>query len=151
MFVFTFYVSYEFVMKKVLEVLEFMSDATTVPILLDADTGYGNFNNARILVRKLEQRGVAGACIEDKLFPKTNSLLGNSEAKPLASIEEFTAKIKAMKDAQRDPDFVVVARSSFTKQYYIFDSFYYFAFFKEASLIRSSFYLHDFCYMIAMI
>jgi phosphoenolpyruvate phosphomutase len=69
-----------------------------------------NFNNARILVRKLEQRGIAGACIEDKLFPKTNSLLGNSEGKPLASIEEFAAKIRAMKDTQRDPDFVVVAR-----------------------------------------
>jgi phosphoenolpyruvate phosphomutase len=87
-----------------------MSDNTTIPILLDADTGYGNFNNARILVRKLEQRGIAGACIEDKLFPKTNSLLGTSEGKPLASIEEFSAKIRAMKDTQRDPDFVVVAR-----------------------------------------
>jgi phosphoenolpyruvate phosphomutase len=69
-----------------------------------------NFNNARILVRKLEQRGIAGACIEDKLFPKTNSLLGTSEGKPLASIEEFSSKIRAMKDTQRDPDFVVVAR-----------------------------------------
>jgi hypothetical protein len=69
-----------------------------------------NFNNARILVKKLEQRGVAGACIEDKLFPKTNSLLGTSEGKPLASIEEFSSKIRAMKDTQRDPDFVVVAR-----------------------------------------
>ena len=95
---------------QVLEVLEFMSDVTSIPILLDADTGYGNFNNARILVRKLEQRGVAGACIEDKLFPKSNSLLGNTESKPLASIDEFSMKIKAMKDAQRDPDFVVVAR-----------------------------------------
>ncbi len=95
---------------QVLEVLEFMADNTNIPILLDADTGYGNFNNARILVRKLEARGVAGACIEDKLFPKTNSLLGTSEGKPLASIEEFSAKIRAMKDTQRDPDFVVVAR-----------------------------------------
>lgn len=95
---------------QVLEVCEFMSDNTTIPILLDADTGYGNFNNARILVRKLEQRGIAGACIEDKLFPKTNSLLGTSEGKPLASIEEFSAKIRAMKDTQKDPDFVVVAR-----------------------------------------
>ena len=95
---------------QVLEVLEFMTDAADIPILLDADTGYGNFNNARILVRKLEQRGVAGACIEDKLFPKSNSLLGNTESKPLASIEEFTAKLRAMKDTQRDPDFVVVAR-----------------------------------------
>ena len=95
---------------QVLEVLEFMSDVTTIPILLDADTGYGNFNNARILTRKLEQRGIAGACIEDKLFPKSNSLLGNTESKPLASIEEFSMKIRAMKDAQKDPDFVVVAR-----------------------------------------
>ena len=95
---------------QVLETLEFMSDATTVPILLDADTGYGNFNNARILVRKLEARGIAGACIEDKLFPKSNSLLGNTESKPLASMEEFSLKIRAMKDHQRDPDFQVVAR-----------------------------------------
>jgi len=45
---------------QVTDVLEFMSDATTVPILLDADTGYGNFNNARRLVHKLEKIGVAG-------------------------------------------------------------------------------------------
>ena len=45
---------------QVVEVLEFMSDATDIPILLDADTGYGNFNNARRLVRKLEDRGIAG-------------------------------------------------------------------------------------------
>lgn len=45
---------------QVLEVLEFMSDASDIPILLDADTGYGNFNNARRLVRKLEDRGIAG-------------------------------------------------------------------------------------------
>lgn len=45
---------------QVVDVMEFMSDATSVPILLDADTGYGNFNNARRLVRKLEDRGVAG-------------------------------------------------------------------------------------------
>jgi hypothetical protein len=45
---------------QVLEVVEFMADATDIPILLDADTGYGNFNNARRLVRKLEDRGIAG-------------------------------------------------------------------------------------------
>ncbi|MBN1453554.1 MAG: isocitrate lyase/phosphoenolpyruvate mutase family protein, partial [Anaerolineales bacterium] len=61
---------------QVLEILELMSDATTIPILLDADTGYGNFNNVRRLVRKLEQRNVAAMCIEDKLFPKTNSFIG---------------------------------------------------------------------------
>src|SRR6476619_536901 len=68
---------------QILEVLEFMSDATSIPILLDGDTGYGNFNNARRLVKKLETRGIAGVCIEDKLFPKTNSFI-SGEAQPLA-------------------------------------------------------------------
>jgi len=58
---------------------------------------------------KLEQRGVAGVCMEDKLFPKTNSFL-RSTAQPLADIEEFAGKIRAAKEAQRDDDFVVVAR-----------------------------------------
>ncbi|HJO68828.1 MAG TPA: isocitrate lyase/phosphoenolpyruvate mutase family protein, partial [Rhodospirillales bacterium] len=60
---------------QVLEVLEFMADATTLPILVDGDTGWGNFNNMRRAVRKLCQRGIAGICIEDKLFPKTNSFI----------------------------------------------------------------------------
>ncbi|WAR01979.1 PEPM-like protein [Mya arenaria] len=94
---------------QVVDMLEFMSDATSIPILLDADTGYGNFNNARRLVRKLEDRGIAGACMEDKLFPKTNSL-HEGRAQPLADMEEFALKIKACKDAQRDPDFCIVAR-----------------------------------------
>src|SRR5437588_7565568 len=94
---------------QVLEVAEFMSDAARIPILLDGDTGYGNFNSMRRLVRKLEQRGVAGVCIEDKLFPKTNSFI-TSERQSLATIDEFTGKIKAVKDGQRNPDFCLVAR-----------------------------------------
>jgi phosphoenolpyruvate phosphomutase len=94
---------------QVLDVLEFMSDATSIPILLDGDTGYGNFNNARRLVKKLEQRNIAGVCIEDKLFPKTNSFI-NGESQPLADVEEFCGKIKAMKDTQQDDDFIVVTR-----------------------------------------
>jgi len=93
---------------QVLEVLEFMADATGIPILMDGDTGYGNFNNVRRLVAKLCQRGIAGACIEDKLFPKTNSFIGDGQ--PLADMEEFCGKIKAGKDSQTDPDFVLVAR-----------------------------------------
>jgi phosphoenolpyruvate phosphomutase len=95
---------------QVLEVLEFMSDATSIPILLDADTGYGNFNNVRRLVRKLEQRHVAAMCIEDKLFPKTNSFI-KGEQQPLARVDEFSGKIKAAKDTQQDQDFCVVART----------------------------------------
>jgi phosphoenolpyruvate phosphomutase len=63
----------------------------------------------RRLVKKLEQRNIAAMCIEDKLFPKTNSFI-NSEAQPLADMEEFCGKIKAAKDTQEDDDFCVVAR-----------------------------------------
>ena len=93
---------------QILEVLEFMADATSIPILMDGDTGFGNFNNVRRLVAKLCQRGIAGVCIEDKLFPKTNSFIGHGQ--PLANMEEFCGKIKAGKDSQTDPDFVLVAR-----------------------------------------
>jgi phosphoenolpyruvate phosphomutase len=94
---------------QVVDMLEFMADASDLPILLDGDTGYGNFNNMRRLVRKLEQRGIAGVCIEDKQFPKTNSFL-NSERQPLADIAEFAGKIAAGKDTQNDPNFSIVAR-----------------------------------------
>jgi phosphoenolpyruvate phosphomutase len=93
---------------QVLEILEFMSDATSIPILVDGDTGYGNFNNLRRAVHKLCQRNIGGICIEDKLFPKTNSFIG--EGQPLADIEEFCGKIKAGKDSQTDDDFCIVAR-----------------------------------------
>jgi phosphoenolpyruvate phosphomutase len=94
---------------QVVDMLEFMSDATTIPILLDGDTGYGNFNNMRRLVRKLQQREVAGVCIEDKVFPKTNSFIDGAR-QPLCDIDEFCGKIKAGKDSQLDPDFCIVAR-----------------------------------------
>src|SRR5580692_3956184 len=94
---------------QVVDMLEFMADASDLPILLDGDTGYGNFNNLRRLVRKLEQRGIGGVCIEDKIFPKTNSFL-NGERQPLADVEEFAGKIAAGKDTQSDPDFCIVAR-----------------------------------------
>ena len=94
---------------QVLEVVEFMSDATSIPLMLDADTGFGNFNNVRRLVQKLEQRGVPAMCIEDKIFPKTNSFI-RSEGQPLAEIDEFAGKIRAAKESQPDPDFSVVAR-----------------------------------------
>jgi phosphoenolpyruvate phosphomutase len=94
---------------QVVDMLEFMADASDLPILLDGDTGYGNFNNVRRLVRKLEQRGIAGVCIEDKQFPKTNSFIGG-ERQPLADIDEFCGKIKAGKDSQTEADFSIVAR-----------------------------------------
>lgn len=95
---------------QVLEQLEYMHDATTVPILLDGDTGHGDFNTVRRFTTKCAQRGVAGLCLEDKLFPKTNSFL-RSEEQPLADLDEFCGKLKAALDARRDDDFVLVART----------------------------------------
>jgi len=94
---------------QVLDVMDFMTECTDIPILLDGDTGYGNFNNARRLIGKLERVDVAGVCLEDKLFPKTNSFI-DGELQPLADIAEFCGKIMACKDTQKDPDFMVVAR-----------------------------------------
>ena len=93
---------------QVVEVLEFMSDAVSIPIFVDGDTGYGDFNNFRRLTGKLCQRGIAAVCIEDKVFPKTNSFLDGDQT--LAGIDEFCGKIKAGKDAQTDDDFSIVAR-----------------------------------------
>ncbi len=93
---------------QVLDVLEFMADATSIPILVDGDTGYGDFNNFRRFVKKLCQRQIAAVCIEDKLFPKINSFLNGSQS--LAAIEEFCGKIKAGKDSQTNPDFSIIAR-----------------------------------------
>ncbi|AWK89871.1 phosphoenolpyruvate mutase (plasmid) [Azospirillum thermophilum] len=93
---------------QVLDIVEFMADHTKVPILLDGDTGYGNFNNVRRLVRKLSQRGVAGVCLEDKVFPKMNSFIGAEHG--LATIGEFCGKLRAAKDSRQDPDFCIVAR-----------------------------------------
>ncbi len=94
---------------QVLEMLDFMSDAVQIPMLLDGDTGYGNFNNVRRLVKKLEQRDVAAVCIEDKLYPKTNSFIDGTKQK-LAEIDEFCSRIKAGKDAQTDDDFCIITR-----------------------------------------
>lgn len=93
---------------QVMDVVDFMVDNTAIPILLDGDTGFGNFNNVRRLVKKLSQRGVAGVCLEDKLFPKVNSFIGAGQ--DLADINEFCGKIQAAKDSQLEEDFCVVAR-----------------------------------------
>lgn len=93
---------------EVCDIWEKIADAVEIPVLVDADTGFGNYNSARLLVKKLEKIGIAGCCIEDKLFPKTNSF--GKDGQELANVEEHCAKIKAMKDTQKDPDFVVVAR-----------------------------------------
>jgi phosphoenolpyruvate phosphomutase len=89
--------------------LEHICDSVAIPVLLDADTGYGNFNNARLLVKRLEKINCMAVCVEDKIFPKTNSFLGGHQ--DLMDPDEFCGKIKAMKDAQTKDDFCVIART----------------------------------------
>jgi len=86
-----------------------MVDAVDIPVVTDCDTGYGNSNNVMRMVRKFEAAGVAAVCIEDKLFPKVNSLLSGGRQE-LASIPEFVGKLVAAKAAQRTEEFMVIAR-----------------------------------------
>ncbi|MCC8962451.1 phosphoenolpyruvate mutase [Bradyrhizobium sp. Pear76] len=89
------------------DVIERIVDATQLPVLVDGDGGFGNFNNARLLARTLHQRGAAGVALEDSCFPKTNSFVG--DRRPLADINEFSGRLRAVKDAVFE-DFVLLAR-----------------------------------------
>ncbi|QND69602.1 phosphoenolpyruvate mutase (plasmid) [Mesorhizobium loti] len=93
---------------QVVEVVERMADAAEIPILVDGENGFGNFNNARLVARKLRQHGASGVCLEDTAFPKMNSFVGDRH--PLAEIGEFCGRLKAVKDQVPDPEFVLVAR-----------------------------------------
>ncbi len=99
----------ELTWNQVLDLVEPMADFIDTPVLLDADSGYGDFNIFSRFVKKAEARGIAGVCIEDKAFPKRNSFANTSHT--LADIDDFTAKIHAAKDVQTDPDFCLVART----------------------------------------
>src|SRR5439155_21423258 len=86
-----------------------MDFVTTIPIMADCDTGFGDEFNVAHLVRHYERQRVAAICIEDKVYPKINSFMKGSQT--LESIEKFISKIHAAKDTQTDPDFVVIART----------------------------------------
>ena len=79
-----------------------------VPLIADADTGYGNELNVTRTVMEYERGGVAGLHIEDQVSPKR---CGHLDGKELVSREEFVAKIRAALAARQDPDFVVIART----------------------------------------
>ncbi len=85
-----------------------MANATTIPILADADTGYGGPENAARTVRALEAAGVSGIHVEDQEFPKR---CGHLEGKKLVPVEEFTEKIAAAAAAKSSKDFLLLART----------------------------------------
>lgn len=82
--------------------------SVAVPLVSDADTGYGNELNVTRTVREFEMRGVAAIHLEDQVSPKR---CGHLEGKVLVSRDEFVSKIRAAVAARRDPDFVVIART----------------------------------------
>jgi len=86
-----------------------MNDVVSIPVVVDVDQGYGNSNNVIHMVKKFEAAGIAGVIMEDKKFPKQNSLLAGGRQE-LASIAEFSGKIMAAKNSQKDPNFMVIAR-----------------------------------------
>jgi carboxyvinyl-carboxyphosphonate phosphorylmutase len=85
-----------------------ITDMVSVPVLADADTGYGNAINARRTVHEYERAGLAGLHLEDQIAPKR---CGHYEGKRLISIEEMVGKLEAALDARSDPDFVIIART----------------------------------------
>jgi phosphoenolpyruvate phosphomutase len=95
-------------MSEFLNAAEAMNEAVSIPVIADCDTGFGNSGNVIYMVKKYENAGIAAVCIEDKHFPKVNSLYPGRQE--LASIAEFVGKIMAAKNAQRDKDFMVIAR-----------------------------------------
>jgi len=86
-----------------------MSSTCEIPIVADCDTGYGGPSNVRHMVRKYENAGISSICIEDKTFPKQNSLLENGK-NDLLSQKEFVAKILAAKEARNDKNLIIIAR-----------------------------------------
>ena len=97
-------------MTEFLQIAKNMVDSCDIPIIADCDTGFGGPSNVSHLVKQYEQAGVAGISIEDKIFPKQNSLLENGKQE-LLSEKDFVAKIIAGKESKVDSDFMIIART----------------------------------------
>ena len=96
-------------MTEFLNVASNMAEACKIPVIADCDTGYGGPSNVSHLVKKYESAGIAAICIEDKVFPKQNSLLENGQNN-LISEKDFVAKIIAGREVKQDKNFMIIAR-----------------------------------------
>jgi phosphoenolpyruvate phosphomutase len=97
-------------MTEFLNVSSNIVESCKIPVIADCDTGFGGPTNVSHTVRKFESAGVSAISIEDKTFPKQNSLLKNGQHK-LISEKEFVAKILAAKDAKINKNFMIIART----------------------------------------
>src|SRR5258706_11008718 len=85
-----------------------IADAVDLPVIADADTGYGNELNVVRTVREYEGRGIAGIHIEDQGFPKK---CGHLDNKVIIPLDDYVTKIRAAASAKKDPDFLLIART----------------------------------------
>ena len=95
-------------MTEMVENASVLARSVTIPVIADADTGYGDVLNVTRTVREYEMRNVAGIHIEDQVSPKR---CGHLDGKEIVSRQEFIAKIRAAAAARTDPDFLIIART----------------------------------------
>lgn len=93
---------------EIANVVSAIADSVDLPLLVDADTGFGNAVNMARTVKVLERAGAAGIQIEDQVFPKK---CGHFNGKDVIPLNEMVAKVKAAVDARGDADFQIVART----------------------------------------
>mgnify|MGYP000346598232 CR=1 FL=1 len=95
-------------MSEMVENAGILARSVKLPVISDADTGYGNELNVTRTVREFESRYVAGIHIEDQVAPKRCGHLDGKEIEPL---DKYVSKIRAAVAARRDPDFLIIART----------------------------------------
>jgi methylisocitrate lyase len=95
-------------MTEVVRLAGYIAKAVKIPVVVDADTGFGGAENVGRTIRELENAGLAGCHIEDQEFPKR---CGHLAGKSLVDLDEMVARIKAAVASRRDPDFMIIART----------------------------------------
>lgn len=95
-------------MTEICATISHIINVTRLPVIADADTGFGNAINVQRMIREYEKIGVAGLHMEDQTFPKR---CGHLDDKSLVSIDEMCHKIKIAKQSQNDPDLILIART----------------------------------------
>jgi methylisocitrate lyase len=93
---------------EVAQLAGYVARAVKIPVIVDADTGFGGAENVARTIQELEAAGLAGCHIEDQEFPKR---CGHLAGKSIVDLEEMVGKIKAAVAARRDPDFMIIART----------------------------------------
>jgi methylisocitrate lyase len=95
-------------MAEVVQLAGYIAKAVKIPVVVDADTGFGGAENVGRTIRELESAGLAGCHIEDQEFPKR---CGHLAGKSIVDLDEMVAKIEAAVASRRDPDFMIIART----------------------------------------